>query len=214
ACNLFTSPTSTRYILSTRTCLPSPPPSSSPSDKPPSPPTPNRTITTALLIESLLSKDKSVRQTGAALAFNVAVVEAKRRERVGDEKEEEEDEDELLHEEWLCEVLAAVVKALESEHGGDSSSNSDGNDDSETVLRLLATTGVLVRYASQSLIDLAVALEVSDILEKLKEKGRAVKRTEGKEGKEGAKEKVERERRERIAELCGEVEEMVRKGGW
>ncbi|KAI8815816.1 PPPDE putative peptidase domain-containing protein [Fimicolochytrium jonesii] len=102
ACNLF--PASSPYLLSLtlthRTSTTS---------------TPHRTITTALLIESLLHPDTSVRQGAAALAFNIAVEEATQRRKNGGVGGAQEDEG--LHEEWVSEIVAGVVKCLEGEDG-------------------------------------------------------------------------------------------------
>ena len=70
--------------------------------------TPHRSITTGLLIEALLSDDKGVRETAASLAYNVSVCEAKslRNGKYIDDSD---------HEEWVCEVSAALIQAVNVE---------------------------------------------------------------------------------------------------
>ncbi|KAJ3287470.1 hypothetical protein HK104_008560 [Borealophlyctis nickersoniae] len=184
ACNLFASPTSTTYLLSlTRTI----PPSS----------TPHRSVVTALLIETLLSADASVRQGAASLAFNIAVTEAKYRDS-GSGGVEGQEEEEGMHEEWVAELVAAVAKAVEVE------------EDDEIVLRLLASLCHLLRYAPAPIIQLAAVVGVEAAVDAKRAK---------REGLPGAgvtadeKLKKEADKRAKVVGLCSEVAELVKVGG-
>ncbi|KAI8609462.1 PPPDE putative peptidase domain-containing protein [Chytriomyces sp. MP71] len=74
--------------------------------------TPPRTVMTATLVDGLLSAEEAVRQCAASLAFNMALEAALGRPTSaagGD----------AVYEEWSCEMVAAILKALEEERGVD-----------------------------------------------------------------------------------------------
>ncbi|KAJ3216399.1 hypothetical protein HDU67_009534 [Dinochytrium kinnereticum] len=103
----------------------------------------HRSCVTALLVESLLCEEQSVRQGASSLAFNMAARALVMRAVAG--------EDALL-EEWECELVAAVVKALE------------GEGDHENLLRLLSALGLLLFERSESLISLAEVLDTATLM--------------------------------------------------
>ncbi|KAJ3277921.1 hypothetical protein HDU79_002017 [Rhizoclosmatium sp. JEL0117] len=90
-CNLFAHSDTVAHILALHLTIP--------------PSTPHRTVTTATLIDALLSPEESVRQCSSSLAFNMAVEAV-----LGRPKSEDS-----VYEEWCLEMVAAVVKALEAE---------------------------------------------------------------------------------------------------
>ncbi|KAI8841868.1 PPPDE putative peptidase domain-containing protein [Chytriomyces cf. hyalinus JEL632] len=97
---------------------------------------PHRTVTTAVLIDGLLSEDNSVRQCAASLAFNMALESV-----IGKPPQSDE-----VYDEWCLEMLAAVINALENEQGD------------EIVLRLLSSLGHLVYCATEQVLELATVL--------------------------------------------------------
>ncbi|KAJ3129864.1 hypothetical protein HK098_008098 [Nowakowskiella sp. JEL0407] len=113
---------------------------------------PYRAVSTALVVESLLSSELNIRQTAASFALNMAIFDAFQRS--SDDGGDGEGEDEWV--EWRCEVVAALIKALQDETG------------EEIELRLMASISILLRYSSSSVVQLAKVLELSDILEKKK----------------------------------------------
>ncbi|KAI9346138.1 hypothetical protein BDR26DRAFT_855911 [Obelidium mucronatum] len=70
--------------------------------------TPHRTVITATLIDALLSPEDAVRQCSSSLAFNMALEAALGRPSASDGGDQ-------VYDEWCLEMVAAVVKSLESE---------------------------------------------------------------------------------------------------
>ncbi|KAJ3094496.1 hypothetical protein HDU97_007982 [Phlyctochytrium planicorne] len=103
----------------------------------------HRSILTALLVESLLSEDATVRQGASSLAFNMAARALVMRAIAGDDP---------LLEEWEAELVAAIVKSVEPE------------DDHEILLRLLSALGLLLFERSESLVSLAQVLDLQPLL--------------------------------------------------
>lgn len=183
ACNHFTSPAATAYLLSLSRTLP-------PHD------TPFRSVTSALLIESLLSADAAVRHCAASLAFNIALEEAKSRQ--SNAGVEAGKEDEGIHEEWISELVAAVAKALEEE------------DEDEIVLRLLTALGHLLRFSTPSIQQLAAVIGVTTAVDK-----KRITREQQSTNSTSATDeqtKKEIERRNKIIGLCKEVVTLVGEG--
>ncbi|KAJ3112439.1 hypothetical protein HDU96_004553 [Phlyctochytrium bullatum] len=104
----------------------------------------HRSVLTALLVESLLCGEDGVRQVAASLAFNMAAKSLVIRAVAA--------EDALL-EEWESELVAAVVKAVETEQ------------EHEILLRLLSALGLILFQRSESVIALAEVLETPTILQ-------------------------------------------------
>ncbi|KAJ3158355.1 hypothetical protein HDU86_002820 [Geranomyces michiganensis] len=152
ACNFFSDAESVEYLLSLTRAHPAAAASTTPR-------TPHRTITTALLIDALLAEDAAVRKEAASLAFNIAAEEARSRRRSsaagGGGGVSADWEDVGVHEEWICEIVAAVGNALASEE----------EEDDETVLRLLTALAHLVHYATEPVLQLCAALGIADTVD-------------------------------------------------
>ncbi|KAJ3181881.1 hypothetical protein HDU85_003396 [Gaertneriomyces sp. JEL0708] len=144
ACNHFAHKSSTSHILSLQHTLP-------PYG------TPNRSILTALLIPSLLSPQPQVKIVAASLAYNITLEEASQRRTSSGVQGSMEDLG--IHEEWICELVAAIAKALEDVT----------EDQQEMVLRLVGSLGWSLRYSTEGVRQLAAALSVGDIIKKVKE---------------------------------------------
>ncbi|KAJ3135643.1 hypothetical protein HDU90_003718 [Geranomyces variabilis] len=124
--------------------------------------TSNRRITTALLINTLLAEDADVRGGAAFLAFNIAAFDANtwRRGVIPDES----------YDDWLCELVAAISMALQREK------------DESTSACLLVALGCLLRGASDTVLMLATAIELCEILDvkiRATEATNSIKRTFG-----------------------------------
>ncbi|KND03977.1 uncharacterized protein SPPG_01426 [Spizellomyces punctatus DAOM BR117] len=183
ACNHFTSPTSIAQLLSlSQTLAPHA--------------TPFRSVTTALLIDSLLSPDAAVRQCAASLAFNISIEEAKSRQSHAGVESGREDEG--IHEEWVSELVAAIAKAFEDE------------EEDEIVLRLLTAIAHLLRFATPSIQQLATVIGVGTAVTQkraTREEQLRNLRTKGATG--DAQIKKDLEKKEKIVGLAKEVVELL-----
>lgn len=168
ACNMFSLYSSASHLLShnsfsnSTSTVPAPPSTTSPSLT-------HRSITSAFLILCLLHSDSNVRKTASSLGFNVSIWHMKRVIEGGEEvtflvggwkdgmngqSPEPEDEDD---EEWLVEMVSAVVGALEKE------------EDIDIVYRLLATTANFMYQSPSTIIELVSVLGLQNTMnEKLK----------------------------------------------
>ncbi|TPX34991.1 hypothetical protein SmJEL517_g02496 [Synchytrium microbalum] len=97
-----------------------------------------RQLLTSLLVDSLLHEDPTVHQASASLAFNLA--------RYIHESYPDCDED------FACEIVAGVSQAVAAVK------------DEETILRLLAALGLLIKYAPETVLELCRALEVEGVV--------------------------------------------------
>ncbi|KAJ3011637.1 UNVERIFIED_CONTAM: hypothetical protein HDU68_001596 [Siphonaria sp. JEL0065] len=104
---------------------------------------PHRTVTTATLIDALLSPEESVRQCSSSLAFNMALEAALGRPTTGQDQ---------VYEEWCLEMVAAIVQALDSEKS------------EEIALRLISALGHLLYKSPEEITALATVLGTADIL--------------------------------------------------
>ncbi|KAJ3327070.1 hypothetical protein HDU76_012388 [Blyttiomyces sp. JEL0837] len=136
ACNLFSTPEGSNHALSLHHNITTK-----------SIETPHRSIITALLVESLLADDKSIRQCAASLGFNMACVQASNSGGLHAKLVNDE-----VWEEWISEMVAAVLKSLESEE----------ND--EIVLRDFSALALLLYCGPESAIALANVLGIDTIL--------------------------------------------------
>ncbi|KAI8843705.1 PUL domain-containing protein [Chytridium lagenaria] len=134
ACNLFSTDPSLAHYLSTTSIDATEPTLSA---------TTHRSVMTALLVESLLCEEDTVRQVASSLAFNMAARTLVVRAVAGDD---------ALLEEWESEILAVIVKAVETEK------------DHEILLRLLSALGLLLFERSEALVSLAQVLDTGAML--------------------------------------------------
>lgn len=151
---------------------------------------PYRSLTTAMLVESLLHSDASVRQSAASLAWNASITDAATREGSGLPAKLAmalEDETEEEREEWVVELVSAVGTALERE-----------KESEEVKLRLLGALLHFVRFSSESVVELVGVLGVVDLL----------KAETGKE--DGDKDPKVVERRKKVAGLVKELGELTK----
>ncbi|KAI9199595.1 thioredoxin family protein [Polychytrium aggregatum] len=183
ACNLFSSPAGVAFVLDTQKELPAHNVA-------------HRNITTAVLIETLLSDDIQVKQGASALCLNIALEERKLRTKLlesagatGTASLPMEDEDEILHEEWCCEVLAAALQAL------------IGTRDDDALIRLASSVAHIVRYGTPTLIELGSTLVDTAALDKLKAEKRGEAQTRALA--------AEREKAGKAAKLLGELSELL-----
>ncbi|KAI9362123.1 PPPDE putative peptidase domain-containing protein [Zopfochytrium polystomum] len=112
-------------------------------------PVPHRSIMTGLLIESLLSKDTQVKRTAASLAYNMSCQVWK----LHTSHSKGQAENDVIVEEWVSELVAAVIKALEE----------PWNDD-ETVFRILAALGRFIKLSGDGVSNLALVLDATTII--------------------------------------------------
>jgi len=108
----------------------------------------HRSITTAMLVESLLSTDAQIRQAAASLAWNVALAEAANKQgshvahspafeiAIGPD-----------HDEWVVEIVSALITSLAQEL------------EPEVALRLLGALGNLIKFGSEQTLELVRLLE-------------------------------------------------------
>ncbi|KAI9033370.1 PPPDE putative peptidase domain-containing protein [Hyaloraphidium curvatum] len=141
-----------------------------------------RTLTTALLVESLLHEDASIRQAAAGLAWNAALAVAAGREGStvpaalwprGSAEDEQE---------WAIELASACSSTLERDEGD------------EVRLRLAGALVHIVKYGTADLAELIRVMGVCDFLKA------------DPDGGEGEKDK---ERRARVVKIAKELEALI-----
>ncbi|KAJ1914859.1 hypothetical protein H4219_004599 [Mycoemilia scoparia] len=155
----------------------------------------SREVVTSLLINSLLHEKDNIRQMASSLAFNfsmwslITTVGNKSPNSLGEfeyyekwrksisDTESDLRNNSVENEEWVSEVVSAVLNALEVE--GNSSASKDGESDAkaksashQVIVRLLASLANFLYMAPDEVFGIAEALNMDEIL-KEKEKIKA-----------------------------------------
>ncbi|KAJ3017746.1 hypothetical protein HKX48_003399 [Thoreauomyces humboldtii] len=180
ACNLFISPESTSHLLSV-----------SFTHMDGSVSTPHRSVATALLIDSLLSPDAGIRHGAVSLAFNMALEEANSRQSGAGVASETEDVG--IHEEWICELVAAACNALSAE------------EDDEMVLRLLTAVAHLLRFATSPVLQLAAVIGAGEAVTAKRDACKAKLKAKTKEETKDVLTRLKT-----TVELCDEVDLLLK----